>query len=37
MEILSIHAALQQGRLFFTEHAIRQMAKRDIMDDERMD
>ena len=34
MEILSIQSAVQQGRLFFTEHAIRQMAKHDIMDGE---
>jgi hypothetical protein len=34
MEILSLRFAVQQENLFFTEHAIRQMAKRDIMDGE---
>jgi hypothetical protein len=34
MDILQIQAAVRQGQLFFTEHAIRQMAKRNIMDDE---
>ncbi len=34
MDILSIQTVVQRGQLFFTEHAIRQMAKRDIMDDE---
>jgi hypothetical protein len=34
MDILPIRSAIQQGQLFFTEHAVRQMAKRGIMDDE---
>ena len=34
MNILPIQAMVQQGEFFFTEHAVRQMAKRDIMDDE---
>lgn len=34
MDILSIQSATQQGQLFFTDHAVRQMAKRGILDDE---
>ncbi len=34
MNILPIQTAVQQGLWFFTDHAVRQMAKRDIMDDE---
>lgn len=34
MDILLIHSAIQQDQLFFTDHAVRQMAKRGILDDE---
>lgn len=34
MDILAIQNAIREGDVFFTDHAIRQMAKRDINDDE---
>jgi len=34
MVILKIRQAVQQDQIFFTEHAVRQMAKRNITDDE---
>jgi len=34
MDIQPIQDAARQGNLFFTEHAVRQMAKRVIMDTE---
>ncbi|MCC6499469.1 MAG: DUF4258 domain-containing protein [Anaerolineales bacterium] len=32
MEILGIQQAVHQGKIFFTDHAVRQMAKRKIDD-----
>jgi len=32
MDILSIQQFVQRGEIFFTDHAVRQMAKRDIDD-----
>lgn len=34
MDILPIQNAVREDNIFFTEHAVRQMAKRDINDDE---
>jgi hypothetical protein len=34
MDILAIQKAVREGDIFFSEHAVRQMAKRDIDDDE---
>ena len=34
MDILAIQNSIREGNVFFTEHAVRQMAKRDINDDE---
>lgn len=34
MDIQPIQEASRQGKLFFTEHAVRQMARRGIMDTE---
>lgn len=34
MDILSIRGAVHQGEIYFMEHAVRQMAKRSISDDE---
>lgn len=34
MDILAIQKAIRDDNVFFTEHAVRQMAKRNISDDE---
>lgn len=34
MDILDLQAAVRTGNIFFTDHAVRQMAKRNITDAE---
>ncbi len=34
MDILEIRSAAQKDQIFFTEHAVRQMAKRNIIDED---
>ena len=34
MDLEAIQEAVTKGQVFFTDHAVRQMAARDIMDDE---